>query len=175
MRGAGWLALAVVLAGGCRKKAAEGPGESIDLGRESDPDANRPEVVGPVRWWDATGLCLEVPEGWSGFGKGAKGRLLSLEQSGTGVRFEVLLGDGVRDRADLIPVRKDAGSYRDIPALGPAGVESWTSDVPGGPTLHVWLAEVRGTPVRFEARYPFGHTFTGFTAVEGLLRAVCVE
>lgn len=168
------FALLLALAG-CAKRAPE-----LVSGGAATPEAQAPAfervaVVGPVRWWDATGLCLDVPASWSGLGLGERGVLLSLTHQDTAASFEVMLAAAPRDRRDLVPVFEDDGTYRDLPALGPAGVESWTSDVPGGPSLHVWNVSVRGVPIRVEARYPFGRVFTGSEAVDGLLRGLCLE
>ncbi len=160
---------------GCHHKAAAvaelapGPAET------AAQTAVRPEVNGPVRWWDRSGLCLEVPAGWRGWGRGDRGALLTLDDERTGARVEILQGDAPADRRDLVRVFDDPGRWRDIPALPADGVETWVSDVPGGPTLHVWHASVRGAPIRVEARYPFGRVFTGYTHVRELLQAVCVE
>lgn len=163
-----------VLIAGCRKKV-----ETTEAFERTDAPVlqvdTRPVVEGPVRWWDKTGLCLDVPVGWSGRGRGTDGTLLSLEQADTGVVFTIFLGLTPPDRRDMVKVLDDPGTYRDLPALGDAGVESWTSEVPGGPTLHVWHANVKGQPVRVEARYPFGRTFQGLTDVEELLSVVCLE
>lgn len=167
-------AVVALLAAGCRKKVESIQPDSLGTGPTSEA-FQRPEVVGPVHWWDQSGLCLDVPDGWKGEGLGRDGLLLTLEEVDSGVRFEVFRAEAARDRAHLTPILDDPGTYRDIPVLGPVGVESWISDVPGGPTLHVWNASVRDTPIRVEARYPFGKTFTGMLAVEELLRALCVE
>ncbi len=168
------IAVALVLLGGCRKKAPEA-GESLVIDRQEEVQQARPEVIGPIRWWDKTGLCLEIPEGWSGAGRGPNGTLLTLERAESGVRFGIYEASFKPERTDLVRVFQDQGTYRDIPALGDTGVETWTSDVPGGPSMQVWLAEVRGVPIRVEARYPFGHGFTGMAETESLLRALCVE
>lgn len=165
----------IALVFACARRAPEGQGGGSLRPVEEVREVERVEVVGPVRWWDASGLCLEVPAGWRGRGHGEHGVLLTLVHEELGASFEVLLADAPRDRRDLVLVFADPGTYREIPALGPAGVESWTSDVPGGPSLHVWTAAVRGVPVRIEARYPFGRVFTGTEAVDQLLGALCVE
>ncbi len=176
VRSAAWVALVGFLCAGCAKKAGTVALEDFVAVEERQTQGpKRPEVVGPIHWWDASGLCLDVPEGWQGLGQDGDRLLLSLGHQAGGVTFEISAGRPVAIRPGFTKVFSDAGRYRDLPALADVGVESWVSEEPGGASLQVWTGAVGDRLVTLEATYPFGQVIAGTHLIEGLFRGICVE
>lgn len=129
-------------------------------------------IEGPVRWVaDDGSLCLEVPDGWSGF-LDEGGALLALQHD-SGVTASVARGESPAARTGFVKVFEDAGTYRVVPLLFPAATATWASEVPGGPTIQEWIGLVDGEPVRIEVQYPWGEAVWGRQLAEGLLTGLC--
>jgi hypothetical protein len=163
---------------GCahRNGAGDGHFEAAPVVEVAGPvEEVRPPVVGPMYWWDATGACLQVPEGWRGLGAGAAGVLLTVVDQQTGVTFEVLTEQAPTDFPGLVQAFTDVGTYHDLPELRTVAVETWVSDLPGGETLHVWHAIAGEQPVRLVVRFPFGRIIEGTQRVDLLLAGLCYD
>lgn len=138
--------------------------------------AERPEVLGPVLWWHDSGLCLDVPGGWTGRGTDGQTRLLSLESVESGVQVEVARStDSLGDRTGMTRLFQGGSSYRDLPALGHVSVETWVDDTSEGRTLQVWSTGEGPDAVIIEASFPGGWLIRGRQEVDGLLRNLCFE
>ena len=138
--------------------------------------SQRPEVLGPVHWWHTSGLCLDVPEGWTGEGTDGSTRLLSLVSTNSGVRVEMARqSGGLLDRTGLEPLFEGRASYRDLPALGHVSVQTWIDQTDAGRTLQVWSRGSGPDTLTIEALYPSGWLVRGRQEVDDLLRNLCFE
>ena len=172
---AGCAAIIVAMFG-CAKHtqtvALEGVSAPID---QVEVGLARPDVVGPVHWWDASGLCLDVPEGWLGVGQDGRQALLDLEHPESGVQFSLTSGGAPVDRPGFSRVFSDSSQYRELPDLQITTVESWVSEEPGGASIQVWSGSVGDRLVSLEMRYPFGQVIEGADLTEQIFRAICTE
>lgn len=138
----------------------------------------RAAVDGPRFWTEDGGLCLQVPDGWSGT-SGPAPLVLELVQRGTGFRFEVrALDDAVpppSQRAGFVLQFEDDGSYRTVPVLARAASRAWTSVDPGGPMAFAWYGPLDGRTVEVTVILPAGRATEGLAAVEPLLTGLCRE
>ncbi len=174
----GWVPH-LVLAMGCPRQSPPPP-PPFDLPAPA-PDGVQPiERRNPVRggeyWTEPGGLCLEVPDAWSGT-SGPEPRLLDLVNEPTGVRFEVYAwAEGSPDPAEgpgwVLAFEDDEG-YRTVPILSPASTATWHTEQDDGPTRQTWSGSLGERSVRVAATYPFGSSVVGRDAVEPLLRALC--
>ena len=126
-------------------------------------------------WTEAGGLCLEVPDGWSGTA-GAPPALLRLVHNQTEVRFEVFVwsspsraptcrrggGCGSRTMTATAPYRSLACKHSHVGSGNPAR-----------PDPSTWSGSVGGRQVEVAATYPFGASVRGRDLVEPLLEALC--
>jgi hypothetical protein len=142
---------------------------------EAEAEA-RASVVGPRYWTEPGGLCLEIPEGWSGT-TGPPPEVLALTQSGTGFGLEIrtwAAGDALPPREGFRISFEDPGGFRTVPLLAPgAATRTWESDDPTGPTIQAWYGELNGRSVEVAASFPLGRITEGREVVDPLLRGVC--
>ena len=168
-------ALSMVMAG-CAKVTQAAAHKDVSAPViQADAVPDRHEVIGPVHWWHASGLCLDVPEGWIGVGQDGEQRLLHLKHPESGVQFSVISGVAAVDRLGFSRVFIDSSQYRDLPALQITSVESWVSEAPAGESLQVWSGSVGDRLVSLEMRYPFGQVIVGANLTEQIFRAICTE
>lgn len=155
---------------GCPKPPS---GPPVVGGVAQGPELARSPIAGPRYWAEPGGLCLEIPDGWSGT-IGPEPLLLVLEDA-DGVRFQVTARDALPpdERPGFTLTFSDDGSYRTVPILTPSATRTWQEDAPLGRTLQGWYGEVAGRMVGVEAIYPFGHATNGRDRVDPLLRALC--
>ncbi len=161
---------------GCPKPAVtlEGAGEASSA--PPAPTEQRTEVTGPTTWEHSTGLCLDVPAGWSGWTADPP-QLLELAHA-EGPRFTVLAPGPAWTPPldDRHPGHRvffdDEDSYRNVPLLKGGGAYTLTAVDAGGDLIQGWYAEVGGRRLVAEVRLPFGHAIEGRATVTPLLEGL---
>ena len=159
---------------GCPKPAA--PEVVAPLPPVEPTEEARASVVGPRYWTEPGGLCLEIPEGWSGT-TGPPPDVLDLTQADTGFGLQIRTwdpGTELPPRQGFTVAFEDPGGFRTVPLLAPgASTRTWQSDAPTGPTIQAWYGEVNGRSVEVAATFPLGRLTEGREVVDPLLRGVC--
>lgn len=171
MRRFGGRVLAVVALAACGG-SKDRPLESLYL-QTDDAISGTPlqRIEGPTRWTaDDGSLCLDIPEGWSGF-LHDEGALLALRHD-SGVGLKVRRGPGTEIRDGFVKVFESAGTWR-VPVLFPAATATWASELPGGPTIQEWSGLLDGELVRIEVSYPWGEAVWGRQLADVLLGGLC--
>ena len=158
-----------------------GPATSASAGSEATGEGSEPEgpvrrpVAGGTYWAEPGGLCLEVPEAWSGT-SGPAPDLLELVHP-SGVQFDVRSWPSEAEvppmEATWRMVFSDPDGYRTVPILTPASTATWQHAEQPGPTRQTWAGSVGDRFVRVEATYPFGTNVLGRDLVEPLLESLC--
>lgn len=128
-------------------------------------------LIGPTTWSEPDGaLALDVPEGWGGSAGPAPVLLdLTQETSGFGLQIRTwAVGEDPPARVGFAVLFEDAGTYRDVPGLGPqVGTRTWQAD--DGRTVQSWFATLGERVVEVAALYPAGRSIEGREAVGALL------
>lgn len=165
---------AMVLA--CRRHAGLVVLETAASVVDEPAEEVRAVVVGPRYWTEAGGICLEIPQGWSGT-TGPPPDVLRLAQDGTGIGFEIRTwtpGADVPPREGFVVSFEDSGGFRTVPILAPgASTRTWQSDDPEAPTIQAWYGELNGSSVEIAGSFPPGRLTEGREVVDPLLRGVC--
>lgn len=141
------------------------------------PATDRTPILGPKYWSEPGGLCLEVPEGFSGT-TGPPPLLLDLVQIDTGFGFQIRVGAA---EAELPPrpgfsvlFDSPGGSYRSVPILAPGAISrSWIAEGPDGTVVRTWSNRLGERMVEVAAVYPQGRVTEGTDALEPVLESVC--
>lgn len=165
-----WVAL------GCGRKTPP-PDLPLPTAPEGVPASElRINVDSGGYWTEPGGLCLEVPEDWSGW-SGTPPHLLQLRHEDTDTLFEVFAwpvsmpppvqGD------NWVLEFEDDGGYRTVPILSPAATATWRSQGPKGRTRTTWTGALGQRRIRVQATFAFGQSVRGLDEVEGLLDALC--
>jgi len=157
----------------CAARRSPDVGLVLDDDRTAVVTGQLVRVEGPTRWVaDDRTVCLEIPEGWSGFQNDGDA-LLTLHHE-SGVSASVARGGSPSARSGFVKVFEDAGTYRVIPLLFPAATATWASEAPGGPTIQEWIGRLdSGEPVRVEVQYPHGGAVWGRQLADALLTGLC--
>ncbi len=167
-----WLVVALLVGCPAKRKpeAPEAPTADVD-----PTAARRTPVEGGRYWTEPGGLCLEVPQDWSGTA-GPAPHLLSLRHP-SGVALDLYAWPREQapsdERAGWLLVFADDDCYRAVPILTPSGTATWRLDGEQGPTITAWRAELAGRWVSVEATFPFGEATAGLDVVEPLLKGLC--
>lgn len=173
----GLPALLLLLAG-CPHRPPPAPEGSLVIAPKPAPAAPEGTPVAPGTWTDASGLSLQIPEGWSGqTGPPGSSLLLTLKHADTGVQVELWSfassGEvGPRPRPGCEWMFNDAANHRLVPALTPAVTATCLSDDPLAPVVQGWYGRVHGREVQVEVIYPAGRVIEGRAVVEPLLESL---
>lgn len=159
---------------GCPK-----PISAPEIEQPSLPDEllRRRPIDGPVRWDEPGGLCLDIPEGWSGT-SGSPPVLLDLVQadSGFGLAIRTWSPGQTPPLLDgFYVVFEDEGIYRTVPLLPAAGTRTWASEDPDGPTVQTWYGQLGERIVEIAASCPIDRFTEGRAVIDALVREICFE
>jgi hypothetical protein len=168
------LALALLGAACHRTVGPAGPTEAPVLLVEA-PEDERAGGLQSGDLWSGGGLCLVLPEAWSG-GVPEGGAQATLHHTPSGVTVSVFVLEG-REPTDVLRpgytlTFEDNSAYRKLAVFEDGGTRTWTSDAPGGPTLKAWYGTVATQCFMLEFLLPFGRAIEGTHAVEELLTAI---
>jgi hypothetical protein len=141
------------------------------------PPSDRTPILGPRYWSEPGGLCLEVPEGFSGT-TGPPPLVLDLAQLGTGFSIQIRVSPAAEplpDRAGFtVLFDSPGGSYRSVPILAPGAVSrTWLADDPAGPIIRTWSNRLGDRNVEVAAIYPRDRVSAGEQLLEPLLDSMC--
>ncbi|MEN0062480.1 MAG: hypothetical protein AAGA48_10040 [Myxococcota bacterium] len=127
-------------------------------------------------WSEPGGLCLEVPENWSGW-SGAPPHLLQLQHRDTQTQLDVFAWpEGAPEPPfgeQWVLEFADDDGYRTVPILSPAATATWRTKDPKGQTRTTWTGAIGARAVRVQATFAFGQSVQGLDEVEALLEALC--
>lgn len=164
----------LLLLAGCPGKAP--PVERVPRDQRPEPVQQRQPIEGPRYWTEPSGLCLEIPDGWSGT-TGPPPLVLELVQKETGVGLLVRTWpaqEPMPAHEGYQLVFEDDGQYRSVPLLAPyAASKTWQSDDPLGPTLQAWYGSIDHLAIEVAVTYPLGKATEGRSVVDPLLQGLC--
>ena len=135
-------------------------------------------ITGPVRW-EAEGLAIDIPEGWSGSAWPNSSPLrLGLLHAATHIELEVWsfaatgAAPSPRPREGCVPIFSDQGKFRSGPSLPGTTVGSCVYDGPTGKLVQGWYMRVDGLEIHVEAVLPAGQAYSGRGAIEDFLHGI---